>query len=260
MKRVHLFELEDQEWFPTFLRNYGTDFLQFLANHTPMFDPIIPVLERTLKKSNTTTIVDLASGGGGGMLRINKKLKETVPEVEITLTDYYPNIPAFEYTKSQADNIDFWNDSVDARDVPQELQGVRTQFLSLHHFRPNDARQILQNAVNSGQSIAIFEGQERSFKSLLSMFFSPLSVLLVTPFIRPFRWGRLLFTYLIPILPFFIMWDGIVSSLRTYSVEEMNELIDSLDNKGSYDWEVKRIQSGPSGVLYLVGTKKPSES
>ncbi len=34
MARIHLFEFENQAWFPSFLRNYGTDFLQFLSNKT----------------------------------------------------------------------------------------------------------------------------------------------------------------------------------------------------------------------------------
>ena len=88
------------------------------------------------------------------------------------------------------------------------------------------------------------------------MFFSPLTVILATPLIRPFRWGRLLFTYLIPIVPLFVWWDGIVSALRTYSVEEMNHLIQSLNNTGNYDWETGRIKSGPGVILYLLGKKK----
>ncbi|MEE9362216.1 MAG: hypothetical protein V3U92_06430 [Cellulophaga sp.] len=56
------------------------------------------------------------------------------------LTDYYPNISAFERAKKLVDNIDFIEISVDARNVPIELNGIRTQFLSFHHFKPNDAK------------------------------------------------------------------------------------------------------------------------
>ena len=40
MSRIHLFEFEDQKWFPSFLRNYGTVFLQFLSNKTRMYQPL----------------------------------------------------------------------------------------------------------------------------------------------------------------------------------------------------------------------------
>lgn len=256
MGRIHLFEFEDLKWFPDFLRNYGTDFLQFLSNKTKMYKPIIPIIKKGLEKSETNQIIDLGSGGGGGLIWLNSELKKDIPNLKITLTDYYPNISAFKFTKKQADNFGFVEKSVEARNVPPELNGLRTQFLSLHHFRPDDAQQILQNAINSNRAIAIFEAQERSVPSILAMVFSPISVLLTTPFIRPFKPGRIIFSYLIPIVPLFVLWDGIVSSLRTYSVKEMNVLIGQLNGKENYDWEVNKVKSGPGVVLYLLGTKK----
>lgn len=256
MVRIHLFEFEDLNWFPSFLRNYGTDFLQFLSNKTKMYKPIIPIIKKGLEKSGTNQIIDLGSGGGGGLIWLNSELKKDIPNLKVTLTDYYPNISAFKYTKQQADNFEFVEKSVDARNVPSELKGLRTQFLSLHHFRPVDAKLILQNAIDTNSSIAIFEAQERSVPSILAMLFSPLSVLITTPFIRPFKLGRIIFTYLIPIVPLFVLWDGIVSSFRTYSVKEMNELVGNLNGTENYDWEINKIKSGPGVVLYLLGTKK----
>lgn len=256
MRRIHLFEFEDQKWFPSFLRNYGTDFLQFLSNKTKLYEPIIPIIVKGLQKSKTNQIVDLGSGGGGGLIWLNSELKKDIPDLKILLTDFYPNIPAFKLTKKKADNFEFIEEPIDARNVPLELKGLRTQFLSLHHFKPADAKLILQNAINSKNSIAIFEAQERSLPSVLAMIFSPISVLLTTPFIKPFKIGRIIFTYLIPIVPLFVFWDGIVSSLRTYSVIEMKKLVACLDGFDSFDWRIDKIKSGPGVVLYLLGTKK----
>jgi hypothetical protein len=256
MARIHLFEFEDQNWLPSFIRNYMTDFLQFLSNKTPMYKGIVPVIEKGLKESNTNQIIDLGSGGGGGLIWLNKELRKNNPGLKILLTDYFPNIPAFEHAQKEADNFEFIRTPIDARNVPENLNGLRTQFLSLHHFKPKDAQQILQNAVDSNSSIAIFEGQERSFQSIMAMIFSPFTVLLTAPFIKPFKIGRIIFTYLIPIVPVLILWDGVVSSLRTYSVDEMNALVSNLTNKENFNWEVGRVKSGPTKILYLLGTKK----
>lgn len=255
MGRIHLFEFEDQPWFPTFLRNYGTDFLQFLSNKTKMYKPIVPIIVKGLEKSKTNTIVDLGSGGGGGLLWLNSELKNDVPDLKIILTDFYPNIPAFKLAKKEAENFEFVEQSIDARKVPEELKGMRTQFLLLHHFQPKDAKLILQNAIDTDNSIAIFEGQERSLPSILAMLLSPISVLLTTPFIRPFKFGRIIFTYLIPIVPLFVLWDGVVSSLRTYSIREMNDLVENLNGAEKYNWEINKVKSGPGVILYLLGTK-----
>lgn len=256
MARVHLFEIEDQSWFPKFLRNYMTDFLQFVANKTDLYKGVLPVFLSALDKSGEKKIIDLCSGGGGGLLKISGHLRKHDPEISITQTDYYPNIAAFQEICYKYPNFTYYEKSVDALHVPQELKGFRTQFLSFHHFRPDDARQILQNAVDSEQNIAIFESQERSAESLLAMLLSPLTVLLVTPFIRPFSIGRIVFTYLIPLVPVCVLWDGIVSSLRTYSVKEMQELVKGLKGKEDFSWEIGKVKSGPSKILYLIGTKK----
>lgn len=196
------------------------------------------------------------SGGGGGLIWLNSELKKDIPDLKIILTDFYPNIPAFKFTKEKADNFENVEKSVDARSVPNEFKGLRTQFLSLHHFKPKDARLILQNAIDTDSSIAIFEGQERSFPSILAMLLSPISVLLTTLFIRPFKIQRIVFTYLIPIVPLFVLWDGVISSLRTYSVEEMKKLVENLNGTETYDWEINKLKSGPSVILYLLGSKK----
>lgn len=256
MSRIHLFEFEDLHWFPAFLRNYVTDFLQFLSNKTKLYKSVIPIIKKGLEQSGTNQIIDLGSGGGGGLIWLNSALKEDIPDLKITLTDYYPNISAFEFTKKQADNFDFLDKPVDARNVPIGLKGLRTQFLSLHHFREDDAKQILQNAINTNSSIAIFEAQERSIPSILAMLLSPVSVLLTTPFIRPFKPGRIIFTYIIPVVPLVVLWDGVVSSFRTYSVKEMNELVNKLNDKDKYNWDNGKVKSGPGVILYLLGTKK----
>lgn len=256
MRRFHLFEFEDQPWFPEILRNFGTDFLRFLANKTNMYQPVIPLIGEAFEQCKTEQIIDLASGGGGGMIRINQELMKHYPELKIILTDFYPNLDAFRHTQKQSDNFLYEDVSVDVRNVPKHLKGLRTQFLSFHHFKPQDARLILQNAVDTHNGIAIFEAQERSIPSLLAMFFSPITVLLTTPMIRPFRWSRILFTYLIPVVPLFVWWDGIVSALRTYAVDEMSELVDSLKNRDQFNWKIGRVKSGPGVILYLIGTPK----
>lgn len=252
MKRVHLFEFEDFQWFPTFLRNYMTDFLQFLSNRFDLYKSVVPLLSEALEKSGGETIVDLASGGGGGLLKLSEHLKAQHPQLKIILTDFYPNITAFKRTVALSPVFTYSEQSVNAMDVPSNLKGLRTQFLSLHHFRPEAAVKILQNAVDSNTPIALFESQQRDVKSMISMLFSPISVLLVTPFIRPFSIGRIFFTYIIPLVPIFILWDGVVSALRTYSVKEMHELVSNVKGHERYEWKIGVQKSGP-GVPYLIG-------
>lgn len=256
MKRPHLFEFEDFRWFPSFLRNYMTDFLQYISNRFDIYKAVTPLLEEVLERMQSNTIIDLASGGGGGLVKLSKRLCEKRSDLKIVLTDFYPNIAAFERTKKLSHGFDYWTSSVDAMHVPTDLKGVRTQFLSLHHFHPDQAVQIIQNAVDANSAIVFFESQERNVPSVLAMLFSPINVLWMTPFIRPFSVGRLLFTYIIPLVPLFIMIDGILSALRTYTVPEMEELVSRVKGNETYEWKIGKQKSGPASIPFLIGTPK----
>ncbi|MGH7607197.1 MAG: class I SAM-dependent methyltransferase, partial [Gemmatimonadales bacterium] len=100
---------------------------------------------------------------------------------------------------------------VDARAVPAALDGFRTLFTSFHHFRPAEARAILADAVARRQGIAIFEAVRRAPLDIALVAFTGLAMLAAAPFIRPFRWSRLAWTYLPPVLPLVGTFDGIVS-------------------------------------------------
>jgi hypothetical protein len=257
MPRIHLVEFEDLHWFPKNIRNYMTDFLQFTANRFDFYKTIIPILQKGIKASGTNQIVDLASGGGGGWLKLSERISEEMPDVKVRLTDFYPNLAAFKRTQEQNPEVfTFEEKSVNALDVPKDLKGLRTQFLSLHHFRPDDAQQIFQNAVDAQSPIAIFEAQKRSVGDFIKFFFSPINVLFLTPFIKPFSIGRIVFTYLIPLVPIFTWWDGLVSVLRTYSDKELNEIIAKLDNSDSFEWEVSFKKNGPIKIYYVLGIPK----
>jgi len=76
----------------------------------------------------------------------------------------------------------------------------------------------------------------------------------MTPFIKPFKIDRIIFTYLIPVLPLLTLWDGVVSVLRTYTVTELKQMIIKLKNNELFDWEVDVAKGKQNEILYLLGT------
>jgi len=202
MRRVHLFELEDLPWFPQAIRDLATDYLEFLEKRFALHEPIVPLLRDALEKSHATQVVDLCSGGGGPVLRAYEALLAEGISVPFTLTDKYPNLPAFcGLSELHSGGILYVADSVDATTVPQDMEGLRTMFNAFHHFAPESARCVLKCAVEAGQPIGIFEIPERSPLTMFPLLFTPIFVAVATPFIRPFWWRRLLWTYLIRLVP-----------------------------------------------------------
>src|SRR5262245_49879007 len=99
--RLHLFEFEDFPWFPGIIRQGQTDYLHFVTNKANIYKPAAGLIKDVLDKIGYTQIIDLCSGGGGGADLVQKNLESlTGKEIRITLSDKYPNIPAFEKIKS----------------------------------------------------------------------------------------------------------------------------------------------------------------
>lgn len=142
---------------------------------------------------------------------------------------------------------------VDALAVPARLRGVRTIFDAFHHFRPEQARAILADAASKQTPILIVEATERSLLAVLGMLlFAPLLVLLLTPFVRPFSWGRLLFTYVVPLAAPLIVFDGIVSCWRSYTPAELLALTRDLESSG-YRFRVEQLKSRGGRLTCLIG-------
>jgi len=259
MKRIHLFEFTDLSWYPDLFRRFQTDYLQFVASLGSGHRYLIPLFKRAMQSADTNEIVDLCSGGTGPWIHLAGQLEQAGLPVNITLTDKYPH-PDSVQKRSAASRqpIKYLAQPVDAMNVPESLKGMRTLFEGFHHFKPNQAKLILQDAVNKRSAIGIFEATLMPPLGIILLLLSPFitiaSYFLMTPFITPRTFARFFWTYLLPVVPLATSWDGVISLLRTYSPKELKELTDSCISN-DYTWEVGHASTGTPvfSFTYLVG-------
>jgi hypothetical protein len=258
MKRLHLFEWEDQRWLPTVFRDFTTDHLHYSIERGKLFVPIVPLLHRALTASGETQIVDLCSGGSGPYPGLVRRLeKDFGLRVPVTLTDLFPNQDAIARAERESDGlVRYRAEPTSAFDVPTDLAGLRTIFTALHHFRPSDVRRLFADAVAKRRPIAAFESLERNVPTMLKIgTFTFLSGILSTHRVGRLTPARAIFTYVFPLAPFFYSWDGMVSCLRTYTPDDLRQI--TADLGGDYTWEVGQIdarhQFGPYKITYVIG-------
>ncbi|KAL1840896.1 hypothetical protein VTJ49DRAFT_7638 [Mycothermus thermophilus] len=135
--------------------------------------------------------------------------------------------------------------------------------LAFHHFDDDLARRILKDTVNNsrtnhGGGIGIFELQSRSLAGFAACCLLLPATLLLAPYYA-LKWGTpltlLAFTYLVPVVPVVLVWDGWMSCLRTRTVEEVEALLRTCGADGGEEeiarWEVK---SGRERFLWPVGS------
>lgn len=260
MNRIHLIELEDQTWCPPALRDYATDYLRVVQKVSKPYKAAAPLLAQALKAAGTNQVLDLCSGGAGSWPYLLPAITKTVPGLTVTLSDKYPNIAAFAEIRALfGEQIAFQQEPIDATFVPPQLNGFRCMFTALHHFRPDQVRDILSDCQQGSKGFAAFECTSCSIRAIIAMLLTPLFVLLLTPFIRPFKWSRIFWTYLIPIVPLLAFFDGVVSCLRTYSVGELEVLTEGLDNS-AFAWQAGVVSGAILPLTYLIGLPKNGES
>lgn len=261
MKRLHLFEFEDLPFFPALLRDMMTDLLGMTIELARLYQPVVPLLARALQTTGEGAILDMCSGGGGPLPSLRRRLaKDYGLAVQVRLSDFYPNQGAFaRIAAREGSGITFVPTPVDAMQVPPELPGFRTMFSCLHHFKPAQAEAILRDAWLRGRGIGVFEVTDRSLAGLAQVMMAPLSILFLTPLLRPLRFSRLALTYAVPIVPALFMFDGFVSNLRTYTQDELRAMTRSLQ-RDDYHWEIGQVRHPllPTKVTYLLGLPQRS--
>ena len=243
MKRISLFEFEDFSRFPNSIRAGGTDYLRYFLLRTELYQPSIKLIQEVLNHQKENQLLDLCSGGGGYMEQVSKVLNKENNKVKITLNDKFPNTAAFEMLRRRSQHqIDYLDSPVDVFQIPSELKGIRVMYSALHHFSPNQVKSILQNTVNAKASLCIFDG-ERNLLSLLGiLLIHPFAFILFTPFFKPFTFPRIFFTYILPLIPLYTIWDGLASVLRMYEPHELEQIVKTLD-ANNYTWKIGKTKN-----------------
>ncbi|MCB2407390.1 class I SAM-dependent methyltransferase [Hymenobacter lucidus] len=259
--RLQLFEFEDLPWFPKAIRAGMMDYLRFMISTLRTYQPIVPLLREALHATGQQQVVELCAGAGGGTEGVALALRRH-PELEqlrVTLTDLYPQPAAWQLLQERtAGVIGYETAAVDALAVPPRLTGFRTVFSAFHHFPPAAAEALLADAVQQGAGIGVFEGAGKHWLEIgLAWTVLPVAQLLITPFIRPFALSRLFFTYVVPLIPLFTIWDGTVSILRMYPPAQLLALARRADPEQRFRWQAGKVRHkwGPE-VTYLVGVPK----
>ena len=260
MTKPRLFEFEDLPWFPTVLRAGMMDYLRFMISALHIYRPVVPLLAEALHRTDQTALLELGAGAGGGTEDLWRTLQAAGhPGLRVVLTDLYPQPAAWaDLSQRTQGALRGEPQAVNALQVPAHLTGFRTIFSAFHHFAPPAATALLANAVQANAGIGVFEGAGRNWWEFVAAWtVLPLAQLLLTPFFRPFRFSRLIFTYLLPLIPLCTIWDGTVSLLRMYSPAQLLALARQADPQGLFAWQAgkKRHRWGPQ-VTYLVGWPK----
>jgi hypothetical protein len=239
--KIRLPELEDYKWFPAFLRKMQLDYIGWLVDFFGIYKSTIPLIERLSDRVQQKNWVDLCAGSGNPTIGISSALSV---DYKIILTDLYPTNSSL-----KSSNISWNPDAVDAIESIS-LNGFRTMFNAFHHFDDHQKTMILKNHAQHGLFIAEIL-QPSLFELIKIGITTTIGQILFRPFVRPFSWNGIIFTYLIPINLFTVTWDGIASVLKSSTILELKTLAERALPDG---FQIEIGRSGKFGmkVNYLL--------
>jgi hypothetical protein len=230
----HLFELEDLPAFPPVLRRLQVEFIGWLVHRAGIYRAVVPPLREALDRCSVREITDLGSGNGGPILFLARQ--PAFQDVRFLLTDRFPS-PA----PTGSALVHWHRATVDALDPDPPGTGPLTLFNAFHHFTPAQQEQLVR--VHGMRGLLVHEVLQPNVGVFLKILFTTtIGQLLLAPFVRPFRWERLLFTYVLPINLITIPWDGLVSVLRSDTVDR---LMERMRNAAPEGCEVRGGTAGP---------------
>jgi hypothetical protein len=250
LRRHHFFEVLDQGWCPEAVRAGATDYLEAIISRSDIYRNVRVEIFAAVADCRSQRIIDLCSGGGGPWL--SPGWRSVLGGRTVVLTDKFPS-DVLSSRLLQGCSITCLDTPIDAANVPESLTGFRTMFSSFHHFSDTLAREVLGDAVRCGEGFAMAEVTSRTPRAFATILAMPALVWLLTPSIKPFRWSRILFTYLLPLIPLVVLWDGLVSCCRTRTPEELLELTKIFPH---YDWKAGYAPGSWLAPVYLIGQPK----
>ncbi|MGB1043191.1 MAG: hypothetical protein ACPGU6_07340 [Tenacibaculum sp.] len=268
MKRIQLFEFEDFNWLPSFIRSSITNLLALLLKMLKTKEIASALIKNIKKEHNFTQIVDLGSGSGGVMINVIQEInKNNNTPVNLLLTDLHPNTSVVKNINNlNINNVHYQQEPLNATDFKNAPNGLKTMMNSFHHMPPDSAKKILKTAQENKQPLLIYEMGENNIPTLLWWLLLPLSIVIMvvmvffmTPFVKNLTFKQVLFTYLIPIIPLIYAWDGQASLVRMYTFKDIKEhLLKDLKDDTIYNWtiDVAKNTKGKKQGYYVLGLPK----
>jgi hypothetical protein len=223
---LNLFEFNDLPWIPGVFRETLLDLMEFCNRGFRSFNQWAAgqALDYA-RRQRCRTIVELGAGSGPmTQLLAGRAEKENICLVPC---DLFPDLPGYRAMQQQHpgtvrpvfEPVDFSQPHDFGPSAAAVLVGT------FHHIPQGLRSETLRALTQSARHVMVFEPLRNTLLSILLVFTAIFPALLL-PFYRFGSAGtlrRILWCWLIPVIPFMFLWDGVVSCLREWSPRRWKE-------------------------------------
>ena len=214
-------ELEDHGWFPNLFRRYQAEYIGSIVNWLKLYRPLVAELQHLIDTNNAIVIQDLCSGSGIPAIDMHRQLKGKHPMI---LSDKFPV-----RTFTGGSEISYVQEEVDVLLLEPQPSVCYTMYNGFHHFTVAEQQLLIKKMVMVRNPFLIAEILTPGIFTMFKIIFAATLLQLFTaPFVKPFSFLRLFFTYIIPVNLFTVLYDGIISVVRSKTVNQYEHLMGNL--------------------------------
>lgn len=250
--RIQSFEFGDLPKIPKFYHNFLRTLMSRLYELFKIHQLWIPHILAFCKENESTVIMDPCAGSGKVNQLIESEIQKDV-NIQFILSDIMTDrAPMFADHINGLRNkrLQYISHSIDFLKSQNEYKQPKMFINSFHHFTNDQVIEILKASSQNSSNLLILEYCRKTFMSFISMILGPFIAMILFPIVvkKNDLIETFIFMYLIPIIPMMLLWDGVISSLRTYDKDDIENL---LKRAGIDNYEIT-YSSGRS-LLYPSG-------
>ncbi|MEW6056081.1 MAG: hypothetical protein AB1540_05650 [Bdellovibrionota bacterium] len=277
MRYVYHFEFCERPEMPEWLRGDFFRSLGWLQKSFGLHQVLKKNVAQILEELSVAQVIELGSGSGEALVALSQGVQNR--EVRFFATDRFPKVGLWERCFSSHKQIEFITSPVSfesvgsglksSRELPSQDKGTHIKNLpnaalllisTLHHADPKQTRLFFEQVAGLKMSIVIVEPLERNIRGALLGLFAGVPSLLVPLFFKGIAVKeRLRFFFLhwiIPVVPFVLSHDGLVSALRQRREVEWRELTQGLPYQLHFQDRLGPLRNFSVLTLRYVGDGK----
>lgn len=256
---MRLFEFGDLDCVPDLYHVYLRKYLVFFYKAFGYYNLWVPGFTNFVKKLKKKELMECCSGAGEPLQLIDARLDTNqVGSLSYLLSDIRPNPEIVDKFNQEGLRFRYVSDSVDVTQDLEKFDCPKIFINSFHHFTNEQVEKIFLNNFKRKNEIIILEYVSKSFLGFFSMLVGPIVVIFTLPFVVKLRHlpVMMVFTYILPLFPLMMLWDGIISCLHEYSESNLKAIVKKLgyDLDVNVDVDFKRSVFYPAGVSVIAFT------
>lgn len=250
---MRLFEFGDLKWIPHLYHYYLRVYLIFFIRLIGYDKLWAKQTESFIEGNSADSVMEYGSGSGEPLIQMVSQINSTkAKSLNYVMSDLKP-LPEFvnKVNDQSPENFSYIETPVDAtKNKPSDGQAV-IFINSFHHLSPEIAQEVIKNNLENGNEMLILEYVRNNPLAYLSMFGGLLLILLTLPFVVKLKHLPIavLFTYIIPLFPLMVFWDGLVSCRRAYGKKFFEQVVKDVQAPISVSTDINRSLLFPSGTF-----------